>query len=170
MGMYLSKASHETQLKEFRGLFSFRISGSFISPEEWAVAAHTVIHSRFLVIQVDPTERLKVNYIRHVQVSENSSRRGYSRFQSTIKAPNKALFVLIWWISSGRKLQRTQWSSLRAYLQPRLYCAKYSNYDITSALYLCGTFHSGTSKSAKMGENSPLDCVRFQSPFQESIQ
>ena len=37
----------------------------FISPEEQAVATHTVIHPWFLVIQVDPTERLKVNEIYH---------------------------------------------------------------------------------------------------------
>lgn len=28
----------------------------FLRTEEWAVTAHTVIHSRFRVIQVDPTE------------------------------------------------------------------------------------------------------------------
>lgn len=61
MGMFLSKASNEADLKDLRGLFSFRISWSFISPEERAVTAHAVIHSWFLVIQVDPTERLKVN-------------------------------------------------------------------------------------------------------------
>lgn len=61
---FLSKASNEAEL---RSLLSFRITWSLISPEEWAVTAHTVIHSWCLVIQVDPTERLKVNPIHHVR-------------------------------------------------------------------------------------------------------